>query len=69
MGDASGQIVQVLNQALDSNPDVRKQGESLLESLASHPGFGLALVHASLRQASCYTASLHCVHTSNAKFI
>ncbi len=67
MGDASGQIVQVLNQALDSNPGVRRQGEALLESLASHQGFGLALLHAALRQVSSYMASLHCLRTRNAE--
>ena len=53
---ASNQIVQVLNQALDSNPDARKRGEDLLESLSTQPGFGHALVHASLQQVSCYNA-------------
>lgn len=59
MADTASQIIQVLNQALDSNPDARKQGEDLLESLASQPGFGHALVHASLRQARRYVTQLH----------
>ena len=50
MADSSAQIVEVLSQALDSNPDARKQGEALLASLAIQPGFGHALVQASLRQ-------------------
>ncbi len=53
MADTLAEIVQVLSQALDSNPDARKQGEALLANLANQPGFGHALVQASLRQASC----------------
>ena len=51
---ALSQIVQVLDQALDSNPGARKRGEDLLESLSTLPGFGHALVHASLQQVSRY---------------
>ncbi|BDA48104.1 Importin-9 [Coccomyxa sp. Obi] len=50
MVDQSSQIGRVLNAALDSNPDVRQNGEALIKSLSLHPGFGHALVQASLRQ-------------------
>jgi len=59
MGDSSAQIVQVLSQALDSDPNARKQGEELLSRLATQSGFGHALVHASLRQASCHDTLSH----------
>lgn len=50
MDDQSSQIGRVLSAALDSNPDVRQKGEALIKSLSLHPGFGHALVQASLRQ-------------------
>ena len=58
---ASNQIVQVLNKALDSNQDARKRGEDWLECLSTQPGFGHALLHASLQQVSCYDAQHDCI--------
>ncbi len=56
MEDQSSQIGRVLSAALDASPEVRQKGEALIKSLSLHPGFGHALVQASLRQVKTRTS-------------
>ena len=50
MGDPPSRVVQMLSAALDSNPDVRHNGEKNIKAMAQHPGYAHALVQAAMRQ-------------------